>query len=109
MYNKYLSLLAFHFPNFDIQSLQFTVGGNPMPARRFEADYDTGILHCTALLIQTISIITFFSGDFLRCYESLVDVLALNSENSVPITMDQYKSMYNFYAIGKYKQLQTFS
>ena len=89
MYNKSLSLLAFHFPNFDIQSLQFTVGGNPMPARRFEADYDT--------------------GDFLRCYEALVDVLALNSENSVPITLEQYKSMYNFYAIGKYIQLQTFS
>ena len=63
------------------ESFQFNVGGRPMPSRRFQTNYTT--------------------GDCIRVYESLIDVLALNSEHSVPITIEQFKSMYNFYAIGK--------
>ena len=50
--------------------------GTPQPAKRYEADFD--------------------SGNFHRLYEEFISILALNTSPLVQITMEQFSKLYFF-------------
>ena len=74
-----MELNPFYFNNVDVEGLQFFVSGTPVPSKRFEMNYA--------------------KGDFLRIYDEMIKNLRLNTQNTIAITPEEFKEMYNIYVI----------